>query len=295
MNGNSLPDASASMVPRWSIGQLATLACLLEVSTPKPGNVHRAADFEDLSLNDFLVSAVSIGPSLESAERRGVGRTVLEAIQATRQHVGRNTNLGTVLLLAPLAAVPRGISLAAGVGRVLGTLDAEDARLVYEAIRLAQPGGTGRADEMDLHDPPPSNLLSAMRAASERDLVARQYADEYAVIFQQATPWLLEGCEAGWSLTEAIIRTHVRLLHEHPDSLIARKCGTQVARQAALRAGSALDAGLPGDPNYDAALADLDFWMRSDGNRRNPGTTADLIAASLFVGLREGWLTPPLR
>jgi triphosphoribosyl-dephospho-CoA synthase len=275
----------------WSTGQLATLACLLEVSTPKPGNVHRGADFEDLVLNDFLVSATSIGPAMDAAERQGVGRTVGEAVRATRRSVGRNTNLGTVLLLAPLAVVPRHVLLREGVSDVLDDLDAEDARRVYEAIRLAQPGGMGRADKLDIYDPPPDDLRLAMREAAERDLVARQYADGYKLIFTQSVPWLLECRQASGSLTEAIIRTHVRLLHEYPDSLIARN----VACEAAARAGAVLASGPPSDPAYHAALADLDFWMRCDGNRRNPGTTADLIAASLFVALREGWLTAPLR
>ncbi len=295
MTGTEMENASDEPLFDWSIGQCATLACLLEVCTPKPGNVHRAADFHDLTLNDFLVSAACIGPVMDRAERRGVGRTVLDAIRATRLHTGRNTNLGTVLLLAPLAAVPRSASLRAGIHSVLEALDAGDARLVYEAIRLAQPGGMGRVERMDIQDAPPVELREAMRAAADRDLVARQYTDDFTLVLGTVVPWLVEGREAGWSLTDSIIHTHVRLLNEYPDSLIARKCGPAVAGESAARAGRVLDAGRPGDADYDVALSDLDFWMRSDGNRRNPGTTADLIAAGLFAALRERRLPPPLR
>ena len=105
-----------------SIGQCATLACLLEVSAPKPGNVHRGADFEDMTFVDFAVSAVAIAPALDNAVRCGVGRAVLGAIAATRALVPTNTNLGTVLLLAPLAAVPRAAPLQPGVQRILASL-----------------------------------------------------------------------------------------------------------------------------------------------------------------------------
>ena len=100
--------------PQLSVGQCATLACLLEATAPKPGNVHRGADFEDLTFTDFVASAVAIGPAMESARQTGVGRAVRDAIAATRRLVSTNTNLGAVLLIAPLAAVPRDQRLAEG-------------------------------------------------------------------------------------------------------------------------------------------------------------------------------------
>lgn len=278
-----------------STGQCATLACLLEVAAPKPGNVHRGADFEDLKIEDFLASAVAIGPALDRAAGQRVGTTVLEAVRATREAVGTNTNLGSVLLLAPLAAVPREQPLGRGIGEetvrgVLAALGPDDARDVYEAIRLASPGGLGRVDEHDVTGPPPADLLAAMRAAADRDTVARQYADGFAEVLGFAAPSLQEGLARGWRLPEAIVHAHVRLMARFPDSLIARKCGPGVAARSAALAQGVLGAGEPGDESYAAALADLDFWLRSDGHRRNPGTTADLVAAGLFVGLRDGWI-----
>jgi triphosphoribosyl-dephospho-CoA synthase len=278
-----------------SIGQCATLACLLEVIAPKAGNVHRGADFEDLTLKDFAVSAAVIGPAIESAASHGVGHAVLAAIRATRQSVGTNTNLGTVLLIAPLAAVPRESSLADGIGQVLTSLTREDSKRVYEAIRLAQPGGMGQVDQMDLQDSAPANLLDAMRAAADRDMVARQYADEFQTVLNEVVPSLLECISRGFSIEYTIIHTQMQLLSRYPDSLISRKCGRQVAQQAAARAEAVIKAGSPGSPEYERAMADLDFWMRSDHHHRNPGTTADLIAAGLFAALREGQLTLPFR
>ncbi len=280
--------------PKLSIGQCATLACLLEATAPKVGNVHRGADFDDLTFTDFVASAVAIGPVFESARERGVGGTVLDVIAATRGVVATNTNLGMVLLLAPLAVVPREERLTTEtVGRVLRGMVAEDSRLVYEAIRWAQPGGMGKVDSMDVSDAPPADLLTAMRAAAERDLVARQYAEDFQLVLNDTLPELVTGVSQGWSLTDSIIHAHVLLIAKHGDSLIRRKCGEEVSTQASTIAKQVLGFGKPGDDDYYAALADFDFWLRSDDNQRNPGTTADLIAVALFAGLRDGHLPPP--
>src|SRR3954447_13466350 len=105
------------------IGAAATLACLYEVTARKPGNVYPGADFDETtSYAAFVASAVVIGPIIEQTPAVGVGQTVLDAVRATREAVGTNTNLGTLLLLAPLAAVPRDTSLEAGIGKTLDGL-----------------------------------------------------------------------------------------------------------------------------------------------------------------------------
>ncbi len=175
------PVEDLSVPSELTIGQCATLACTWEVATPKPGNVHRGADFEDMTFLDFLTSAVAIGPALERAVETGLGQTVLAAVEATHQWVGTNTNLGTILLLAPLAKVPREQSLQAGIGDVLAQLNAEDAHQVYQAIRIANPGGLGQVAEMDVGQEAPPDLRAAMRVAADTDLVARQYANDYEI------------------------------------------------------------------------------------------------------------------
>src|SRR5687767_2981004 len=161
------------------IGQCATLACLLEATAPKPGNVHRGADFEDLSFFDLAISAVAIGPAMESAVGRPLGETVLRAVQCTRRLVSTNANLGMVLLIAPLATVDRDLPIQSGLKNVLGHLTSDDAANVYEAIRMARPGAMGTVEKMDVAAEPPTSLLDAMRSAQERDLIARQYANGF--------------------------------------------------------------------------------------------------------------------
>lgn len=288
------PVPAGSANDRLTIGQAACLACLLEAAAPKPGNVHRGADFADLSFVDFVASAVATAPILESAAATGVGAAVLAAVATTRRWVQTNTNLGMVLLLAPLAAVPGDVPLADGIHAVLRQLGPEDSRLVYAAIRLAQPGGLGHSDAMDVRDEAPADLLAAMEAAAPRDLVARQYSNGFVQVFT-AAQWLVEARRRVGSLTDSIIYVQQQLLADFPDTLIARKCGEAVARTASQQARHVLSCGAPGEPEYQAALADFDFWLRSDGHRRNPGTTADVIAAALFVALRERLLEPPYR
>lgn len=272
-----------------SIGTLATLAIVWEVSAPKPGNVHRGADFEDVTYVAFIAGAVVSGPIVGQVAELGVGRTVLDAVKATREVAQSNTNLGTLLLIVPLAAVPAGVPLERGIGSVLGALTLDDTRNTYEAIRSAVAAGLGKRDEADVSHPPPADLqlVDAMRMAADRDLVARQYGNGFADVFRIAN-WIEEGTRRAWSRDDAIVHAYVQQLAHEADSLIARKCGPEAALQVRTMAGRLLDAGEPGEDSYHGGLDDFDFWLRSDGHRRNPGTTADLIAAALFVLLREG-------
>jgi len=277
-----------------NVGHMATLACLLEATTPKPGNVHRGADFEDMTYYDVMSSAVAIAPVMCRAPSRSVGQTVLEAVQATRQVTSVNTNLGTILLLAPLASVPSDTRCVRGIAAVTANLTVVDTELVYEAIRLANPSGLGASDKHDVHEPATVDLATAMAMAADRDLVARQYADHFVTVFEEVAGRIAFLVTRGWSIIKSIIHVHLELMSRYPDSLIARKCGEARAQESSDRASIALASGPAGSTEYEESLRDFDFWLRSDGNRRNPGTTADLIAAGIFVALRDRLIRPPL-
>jgi triphosphoribosyl-dephospho-CoA synthase len=276
-----------------SIGLCAHLACIWEATARKPGNVHRYADFADLTYLDLLQSAAAVAPVLHVASLCGVGKTVLEAVKATRRVAPTNTNLGIVLLIAPLAAVPPSEDLRQGLSRVLDALDVSDARAVYEAIRLSAAGGLGRVPEQDIREEPTKNLREVMALAAERDLVARQYANGFHEIFDGGVPAVCRGLEQTGCLEDAIIYGHLHLLASYPDSLIVRKRGLAEAQEASRRARSVLEHDWPQGKDSQQALAELDRWLRAVGHGRNPGTTADLLTACLFILLREGTIDLP--
>ena len=260
----------------------------MEVTARKPGNVHRFSDLADLHFVDILLSATAIAEPLDRAATTGVGRAVLGAIEATRRVVSTNTNLGIVLLLAPLAAVADGADLALGVEAVLAAALVDDARDVFRAIRLAQPGGLGHVADQDVAREPTMPLRAVMALAAERDSIARQYANGYQQVFREALPALRASLDAGLPLETAIIFSYLNLLARHPDSLIARRYGPGWAHEVSHRAAEILDAGWPVEREAHRMFETFDSWLRHPANRFNPGTTADLVTAALYAALRDG-------
>ncbi len=223
---------------------------------------------------------------------------VLDAVQSTREVVGSNTNLGIALLVCPLAiAFQQNKDLDShAVQNVLRDLTVEDSKNVYAAIRTANAGGLGRSPANDVADEAPKDLIDAMESAAERDLVASQYTNGHQQVFDDVVPRLADGAEKFGDLNHAIVFAHVAMMARFPDSLITRKCGKETALHSQMLAGKAMCTfEAAGNNFFDAAfqqaLSSLDFWLRSDGNRRNPGTTADMIAAGLFVAIQNGHLT----
>lgn len=274
------------------IAQAAQLACLLEVSADKPGNVTWGKAFWDARYVDFMTSAVSIGPALRDAPRRPVGETILRAIRDTKRFVSTNTNLGMVLLLAPLAkaaGIPHPEGLQGSVSAVLGELSVEDARRAFEAIRLAAPGGLGDSTVHDVHAPEVGvTLLEAMRAAQSRDAVAREYVTDFGITFDIGYAAHRRFLEQGHRFSDAVVQTALTILSRVPDTLIARKEGVETARAVSEQAAQVLEAGGAFSPRGREALAAFDRAIRDDEHRLNPGTTADLTTASIFALLVEG-------
>jgi len=303
-------------------GWCAALACLLEATAPKPGNVHPTASFPDLAYDDLVAAALAIAPAMERAAANPLGRTILDAITASRAVTRSNANLGIVLVIAPLAAVPDRDSGSAGivpadVEAVLSRLTAADAAQVWQAIHEARPGGMGASSRWDLADPPPVDLRAAMRHAATNgpgDQIARLWAEGYGGLF--AGPVQDLGAELGAShppagtarlsqhssgvlpnrestgvlVLDAIVRCQLRHLARVSDTLIARRHGVDVAADVSRRAAAVLAESEAG---WRGAAAAFDRHLRT-GRRLNPGTTADLLAAALYILLRDGRLPAPL-
>ena len=272
-------------------GLHAQLACVWEATARKPGNVHRHRDFADTTYLDFLASAVAIGPAF--AAGLAVGEIVLAGVRATRLVSAANTNLGILLLLAPLAAAEPEPDLRADLERVLSLLTRQDAALIYEAIRLANPGGLGKVADGDVSGEPDRGLRELMALAADRDAVARQYAGGYRDVFEVGIPALREGLARTGCLEGAIIHAHLCLMSRFPDTLIARKRGQGEADESSRRAAEVLALDWP---DSRQRCDEFDAWLREKGNARNPGATADLVAACLFALLRTRELpTMPAR
>ncbi len=269
-------------------------ACIWEVMSRKVGNVHPGAAFADADAVSFLLSAAVITPNFGyRKDYMYVGDTILACTRRTRQVVGSNTNLGILLLLTPLAYPGAPMNSEGFAQQVLnGDVLLFDAPRVYEAIRLANPGGLGTVPEQDVRQEPTVTLLEAMKLAADRDMIARQYANGFADVFDFGTPAFLDAFGRFGCLEAAVIDSQLRWLAEYPDSLIARKNGPAAAEDVRRRAAEVLRLGGIATPEGRRAGVELDRHLRSDGNRLNPGTTADLITACLFVALRENKVAP---
>lgn len=266
------------------------MACIFDVVCHKPGNVSLFSTARELTALDLLASGAAIAPVLEQAPLRRVGDTILDCVRETGKVTATNTNLGIVLLLAPLAAVQPNVDLRGGLIRVLMRLDVADARAAYQAIRLAQPGGLGNVPEQDVVGEPTVSLREAMSLAADRDSVARQYVNDFEQVFEGAE--MVRGLLRRYELEVAVTRLYLELLAKYPDSLIERRHGRSAAEEASRKAEELLQsmswqarplAHASGQPLF--AVAPI---------RHNPGTTADLVTASLFVALRRGIIQLPV-
>jgi triphosphoribosyl-dephospho-CoA synthase len=275
------------------VGAAAQLACLLEVSAPKPGNVSPGRHFHDTRYEDFLVSAVAIGPAMAAAGETPLGAAVRAAVAATHRLTPRNTNLGIMLLLGPLCRAARrddGSRLRERVRRVLAETTVADAASVYEAIRLAAPSGLGAARAQDVAASPTVPLREAMALAADRDSVAREYVTDFAITFELGARALREALADGLAWTDAVVEAYLGILAAIPDSHVARKLGLPAAEAISGRAGDVRALGGVRTGPGRAALAAFDAELRDDRNTRNPGTSADLTAAAICVViLEDGW------
>ncbi|HTP19584.1 MAG TPA: triphosphoribosyl-dephospho-CoA synthase [Solirubrobacteraceae bacterium] len=279
-----------SRLSRDLLAQHVQLACLLEVSAAKPGNITPTHDFSDTTYADMVRSALALGPVFgrRRARRRGVGELISDGVSATGRVTRANTNLGIVLLFAPLvraeATRESDESLRSATERILGQLDIGDAAAAFGAIVRARPGGLGEASEHDVGSPARISLRDAMAAAAHRDSIASEYASGYAIVFDAGLPSLAQALDDGVPTLDAIVSLHVALLASHPDTLIERKAGASAAR-AVSAAAREVRAGTRTLDEFDASLRGAD-------HRLNPGTTADLVAGTLLAALLTGVTLP---
>lgn len=253
-------------------------ACLAELQALKPGNVHVHAEGHGMSVADFERSAAVAAPWIAGSGMR-VGQRILGAVRATKDAVGLNTNLGIVLLCAPLAAAAgRGpdVPLRAALAEVLDDLDVPDAADAFEAIRIAAPAGMGTRSDHDVREVPTITLLEAMRLAALHDRIAKAYTDAFEDVFTLGLN-TLEQAEAELGRGPwAAAAVHLAFLRSFPDSHVVRKHGEEVALDLMRKARS-----FRAHPENRTELLAFDAVLKETG--LNPGTTADLTVATLFA------------
>ncbi len=234
-----------------------------------------------------MAAASAIGIALDAKVQASLGEAVFACTQAMLDAVRVNTSLGTILLLVPLAQLDpfahwTRTTAQERLQELLQRTTTEDAAAIYASIRLVQPGGLGSSASRDIHGLPPESILEAMQIAAEWDDVAWQYVHRYEHVFALAGR-IDAACHTGWSLSDAVRKTQTEFLATRPDSLVVRKHGPELGQLVMARARAVIAAGPYASPAYEAAWTDWDDWLRDPKQRKNPGTTADLIAAALFV------------
>ena len=302
------------------VSQCLQLAILLEASAHKPGNVSIVTDFEKTRYEHFLASAVAATPSFEYAATRGVavskgdiqvvdvgvGSIIRDCVANINvwQH-GGNTLLGTVILLSPIAVAAGMTStgnaleipkLRENLRLVVESTTPEDAVAVYEAIKIANPGGLGKAARLDVNDPDSINtileerlsLYAVFKMAEKYDTVCSEWVNDYAVTFDLAYPTLIKNIGNTDDLNMAIIHTFLEVLAGCPDTFIARKTSPEKATEISSRAKEVLNLGGLETPDGRRSLGEFDLQLRRSSNLLNPGTTADIIAAALALCVLGG-------
>jgi len=297
------------------------LAMLLEVSAyPKPGNVHRAADFQETRYEHFLASAIGVGPHFREAARRGillgskriqgsevgVGAVIRNAVfdVAKWQH-GGNTSLGSIILLMPIAVAAGSVSrkgmftiddLRSSIRTVTDNTVSKDTLALYEGINIAKAGGLGEVPMFDVKKIETKEIiarqnvaiLDVFKIASNYDSIASEWVNNYHITFDVGYPYFNEQTACFKDLNVATVHTFLKVLSEVPDTLIARKVGEEKAQEISLKANRVLRDGGLVTTEGKKMLSEFDFSLRTPNHKFNPGTTADLITAVLAVALLMG-------
>jgi triphosphoribosyl-dephospho-CoA synthase len=304
------------------ISRRLELAMLFEVCAyPKPGNVHRTRDYPDTRFEHFLASAVACRASFETAAEKGcliskrqlrlegahVGSIIRDAaVDAIHSQRGGNTSLGTITLLIPLA-VAAGMSfrlnslslqrLRLNLKRVLESTTAADTIAFYAAVTSSNPGGLGKASQLDINDPSSKvqilrrkiKLIDVFRMAAGWDSICREWTTDYSTTFDIGYPYFERELLKTDDINKATVDTYLTILSEKPDTLIARKAGTCKARWVSNRAEKALALGGAKTIAGRKQIERLDDELRINGNLLNPGTTADLTAAVVALATLSGY------
>ena len=279
------------------IAKIAQIASALEVSGyPKPGNVHRTRDYDDMEFEDFVISGIVIGDTIREAcadvdvENPELGKYILQAVAETDRWIKNNTNLGIVMMTTPIA-VAAAISdsfddIRENIKLLMGNTSVDDACALYDAINIADAGGMGDQDEYDVASDNAKQELrdnnqtmyDVLKISAPWDMLAREMTSDMPAVFEIGYPTYHKLREEK-TKNEACLLTFLTILSHVPDTLISRKYGDEEALKISLMTRDLLK--MRDSPDFMDTVKDFDDYLYD--NKYNPGTTADLTAASIFV------------
>lgn len=289
------------------VGKCTQIASVLEVSGhPKPGNVHRTQNFSDMVFEDFLLSGIAIGKTMEKTAKKGydlrknpekwenigLGNLILEAVTETDRWVANNTNLGIVMLLTPICAAAGAIEnfndFKDIIHKMMMSTTPQDAVHLYQAINIADAGGMGEQEELDVSSNSSMqklldndiNMFSVLEMSSKRDRLSYELTNQMPVTFEIGFP-LFDKIKSEYGINQATVQTFLTILSKVPDTLISRKYGEKKAKKVSRDAESILKKGGVLTDKGQELLEKFDQHLIKNG--LNPGTTADFTASSIMV------------
>lgn len=283
------------------IAQAVQISSLLEASAAKPGNVYPNKSFKDLNYQHFLYSSAAVFPAFLNLEQKTVGEIILKGVKETHSFIRTNTNLGILLLTSPLAAAYvslRKKKLISGksqkkllellqqeVNIILKNLSKKDAELTYKAINYSKAGNLDQVQEGDIKDPVELTLYQAMELAQNRDQIAAEYVNDFELTFNFAYPVFKKNQKKFTRIEDAVIQSYLEILAEYPDTLIARKWGNNFAAGISQKTKDLLEKlkNIDNSQQREKEIRKFDDYLRSKDKKINPGTTADFIAAVIFL------------
>jgi triphosphoribosyl-dephospho-CoA synthase len=312
----------------WKITSVAQLSVLLEVSSPKPGNVNRLRRFSDTGYRHFLASASLLARGLFKSADKGaqlvsgsigpdeveLGPLILECSQDVFSGLNRrNTIIGTILLYIPVV-VAAGATIAqtggfdarilrSWVKKIIDSTTVNDTLNMFNAFHLANPRGnrnreiqtwTGIHDRFDINNPEVMEnirqdnitLQEMFRLSSEVEPISKEWSDYFKLTIDEVYPYLNRVSTCLDDLEEGVVRTFIWLLARQPDGLIIKKAGMRKAQEI-QKLAKEIVASETGNKNTTHLLGELDSILREDGNRHNPGTTADFVSVAILLRLLE--------
>jgi len=303
------------------VSRCLELAILLEVSAyPKPGNVHRTADFPETKYEHFLASAVAVAPPFKHAAERGIkvsegkidpadvgiGTVIKDAVKdmSLWQRDG-NTLLGAIILLSPIAVAAGMLGkekfspskLRKNIKVIVESSTPMDAVNVYDAIQIAKPNGLGKAPKLDVTDPASKQkilddqvtLFEVFKIASTYDSIASEWVNNYPITFDLGYPFFIQQLEEVKDVNTATVHSFLKILSEVPDTFIARKVGLVKAKKISAEAGRVLEKGGLTTPSGRKLLLKFDKKLRDPAHEFSPGTTADITEAVLAISILDGY------